>query len=303
MRNKFAEVLYKFSKSNNKIRVVAADISPAGKLATLSKKYPDRFINVGVAESSMISMCAGLAMRGLIPFAYTIASFSIFRPFEMVRIDVGYQNLPVVIVGMGAGTVYSTLGGTHITQEDVSVIRCLPNFQILNPCDPMELESCLKYLCSKNKSPCYLRIGKAGEKNFTENSYEKWEFNKPRIIIKGKDDMCLIATGPIIKFFFEILDKLFVGPTSIAYSNDPVSTSKAMIDFAKDNGNLKILGGAMSGKELNIDEIKKLAALPSMEVLKAKILGLLSASQRSLMSTLQANQSNLIRLVTNKNKS
>ena len=102
-------------------------------MAELSKKYPDRFINVGVAESSMISMCAGLAMRGLKPFAYTIASFSIFRPFEMVRIDVGYQNLPVVIVGMGAGTVYSTLGGTHLTQEDISVIRCLPNFKILKP--------------------------------------------------------------------------------------------------------------------------------------------------------------------------
>ncbi len=101
---------------------------------------------------------------------------------------------------------------------------------------------------------------------------------------------------------FEMLDKLFVGPTSVAYSDDPVSTSKAMIDFAKENENLKILGGAMSGKELNIDEIKKLASLPSMENLRAKIVGLLSASQRSLMSTLQANQSNLIRLVTNKNK-
>ena len=61
-----------------------------------------------------------MAMRGLKPFAYTIASFAIFRPFEMVRIDVGYQNLPVEIVGMGAGTVYSTLGGTHITQEDIA---------------------------------------------------------------------------------------------------------------------------------------------------------------------------------------
>ena len=101
---------------------------------------------------------------------------------------------------------------------------------------------------------------------------------------------------------FEMLDKLFVGPTSVAYSDDPVSTSKAMIDFAKENENLKILGGAMSGKELNIDEIKKLASLPSMENLRAKIVGLLSASQRSLMSTFQANQSNLIRLVTNKNK-
>jgi len=102
---------------------------------------------------------------------------------------------------------------------------------------------------------------------------------------------------------FEVLDKLFVGPTSVAYSNDPVSTSKAMIDFAKENESLKILGGVMSGKELNIDEIKKLASLPSMETLRAKIVGLLSASQRSLMSAFQSNQSNLIRLVTNKNKS
>ena len=134
------------------------------------------------------------------------------------------------------------------------------------------------------------------------------EISSLRQKIKSADSIFKVAKNTLTKRAlkdtnFEVLDKLFVGPTSIAYSNDPVSTSKAMIDFAKDNGNLKILGGAMSGKELNIDEIKKLAALPSMEVLKAKILGLLSASQRSLMSTLQANQSNLIRLVTNKNKS
>ena len=80
---------------------------------------------------------------------------------------------------------------------------------------------------------------------------------------------------------FEVLDKLFVGPTSVAYSDDPVSTSKVIIDFAKENENLKILGGVMSGKELNTDEIKKLASLPSMENLRAQIIGLLSASQRS----------------------
>ncbi len=207
MRNKLAEVLYKFSKVDKRITVVSADISPAGKMAELSKKYPKRFVNVGVAESGMISMCAGLAMRGYKPFAYTIASFSIFRPFEMVRVDIAYQNLPVVIVGMGAGTVYSTLGSTHVTIEDVSIIKCLPNFQILNPCDPLELEECLKYLCTKNKKPTYLRIGKSGEQNFTSNSFSKWSFNKPRKIINGRK-VCLIATGPIIKLFFQILKKL-----------------------------------------------------------------------------------------------
>ena len=207
MRNKFAEVLYNFSKKDKKIAVVSADISPAGKMAELSKKFPERFINVGVAESSMISMCAGLAMRGYKPFAYTIASFSVFRPFEMVRIDVAYQKLPVVIVGMGAGTVYSALGSTHVAIEDISIIRCLPNFQILNPCDPLELEECLKYLCKKNKNPTYLRIGKSGEQNFTFNAFSKWSFNKPRKIINGKK-VCLIATGPIIKLYFQILKKL-----------------------------------------------------------------------------------------------
>ena len=101
---------------------------------------------------------------------------------------------------------------------------------------------------------------------------------------------------------FEVLEN-FVGPTSVAYSNDPVSTSKAIVDFAKDNENLKVLGGAMDGKEISLNEIKQLASLPSMEALRAKILGLLSSMQRSIVSTLQANQSNLIRVINNKYKS
>ena len=134
------------------------------------------------------------------------------------------------------------------------------------------------------------------------------EISSLRQKIKSANSIFKVAKNTLAKRAlkntdFEILDKLFVGPTSIAYSDDPVSTSKAMIDFAKENENLKILGGAMSGKELNIDEIKQLASLPSMDALRAKIVGLLLASQRSLLSAFQANQSNLIRLVTNKNKS
>lgn len=244
MRNKFAEVFYNLIKKNKNIRLVAADISPSGKLAELSKKYPKKFINVGVAESSMISMCAGLAMRGLKPFAYTIASFSLFRPFEMVRIDVGYQNLPVVIVGMGAGTVYNNLGGTHLTQEDVSVVRCLPNFNVLNPCDPLELEECLKYLIKKNNSPCYLRIGKSGEKNFSHNSVDKWMFNQPRTIFKGKSDICLIATGPIIRLFFKIKKNLIrksITPTIISHHTLKPDNDKAIEKIFRKFGNIIIL--------------------------------------------------------------
>jgi len=206
MRNKFAEVLYNLSKKDKSIRIVAADISPAGKMAELIAKYPDRFINVGVAETSMISLCAGLAMSGLKPFAYTISTFALYRPFEMVRIDIGYQNLPVTIVAMAGGTTYSNLGITHISQEDVSIVRSIPNFQVLLPCDPGELERCLIYLCKRNKSPTYLRIGKTGERDFTKKA-ERWVFGKPRCLVKGKK-ICLIASGPIIRFYFDILEKL-----------------------------------------------------------------------------------------------
>ena len=96
---------------------------------------------------------------------------------------------------------------------------------------------------------------------------------------------------------FEILDKLFVGPTSLAYSDDAVSTSKVMVEFAKNNENLKILGGVMGQKELSVAEIKQLASLPSMDSLRAKIIGLLCAPQRNIVLALQGTQSNILRLI------
>ena len=99
---------------------------------------------------------------------------------------------------------------------------------------------------------------------------------------------------------FEMLDKLFVGPTSIAYSDDPVSTSKVLVDFAKDNENLKILGGAMGEKELTVDEIKTLASLPSLEVMRSMFLNLLVSTQTKIVCTLNATQSGIARLINTK---
>src|SRR5919198_1002018 len=138
MRNTFSEALYKAANANPDVYVVVADISPAGSMGKFRDQYPDRFINVGVAEQSMIGICAGLALRGCTTFAYTIATFSIYRPFEQVRDDLCYQNLPVTIVGIGGGVSYSTLGATHHAQEDVALMSALPNMSIVAPCDPLE---------------------------------------------------------------------------------------------------------------------------------------------------------------------
>ncbi len=99
---------------------------------------------------------------------------------------------------------------------------------------------------------------------------------------------------------FKVVERLFVGPTSVAYSNDPVSTSKVAVRFAKENDNFKILGGAMGDKELSIDDIKELASLPSMDEIRAQIVGLIVRIQSNIVSVLQANQSNLVRVIKNK---
>ncbi len=206
MRNKFAELIYKNGKKNNDIYLIAADISPAGSIKKFREEHPERFINVGVAEQVMIGISAGLAMRGKKPFAYTIAAFSLYRPFEMIRDDLCYQNLPVTIVGMGAGTIYSNLGGTHMTQEDISIAKSIPNMKIISPADSLELESSINYCLKNKRGPIYLRIGKSGEKNFTKESKQKWIFGKIRNIVNG-NKIAIITYGPIIKLAFEVKKK------------------------------------------------------------------------------------------------
>ena len=203
MRDHFTKYFFEAAKVNKKIRLIAADISPAGNFGVFAKKFPDRFINIGVAETSMISLCAGMAMSGLRPFAYTIATFALYRPFEMIRDDLCYQNLPVTIVGMGSGTIYSNLGVTHMSQEDISVARSIPNMQVISLCDNLEIKDCLNFLINKSKKPTYLRIGKSGEPLLTDKSKEKWKFGKIRKIKNGSE-ICLIGYGPILKMFIDV---------------------------------------------------------------------------------------------------
>src|SRR5207237_6160090 len=99
-------------------------------------EFPRRFINTGVSEQIMIGLVAGMAQRGLRPFAYTIATFTLYRPFEMVRDDLCYQNLPVTIVGIGGGVSYSTLGATHHAPEALAIASAIPTLSVTPPCHP-----------------------------------------------------------------------------------------------------------------------------------------------------------------------
>ena len=214
MRNTFSETLYAEATANPDVYIVVADISPAGSMAKFSSEYPERFINVGVAEQSMIGIAAGLALKGCQPFAYTIATFSLYRPFEMIRDDLCYQNLPVTVVGMGAGVIYSTLGGTHHTQEDIAIASALPNMQVLAPCDPLECVETTRWCARQKNGPVYLRIGKAGEPVLTANA-EPWQFGKLRYLRRGSD-VCILTYGVITAMASDIADKLVAQGRSVS---------------------------------------------------------------------------------------
>jgi transketolase len=215
MRNRFADTFYELGQADPRLAIVVADISPAGSIAKFRQDFPDRFINTGVAEQIMIGMVAGMAQRGLRPFAYTIATFTLYRPFEMVRDDLCYQNLPVTIVGIGGGVTYSTLGATHHAQEDVALASTLPNMSVIAPCDPGEVEAATRWCATQTRGPVYLRLGKAGEPDFTRDAAEPWEFGKVRLIRPGSD-VAILCYGPIMKQAFAVADRLAARGTRAA---------------------------------------------------------------------------------------
>src|SRR5678815_2984819 len=182
MRNTFANVFYEEAKKDPRLCVVVADISPAGSMEKLRKEYPQRFINTGVAEQIMIGMCAGMAMRGLKPFAYTIATFALFRPYEFVRDDLCYQCLPVTLVGVGGVVTYSTLGGTHHSMEDVAIACAMPGMNVIAPCDPEDGKAAALHCVSQQEGPICLRLGRAGEPVLGSATSAPFQFGKLRML-------------------------------------------------------------------------------------------------------------------------
>lgn len=216
MRNAFASSLYQEALRDPRIIIVTADISPVGDIHKFREQFPDRFINVGVAEMAMIDIAAGMALKGKRVFCYTIANFALYRPFEAVRL-LAYQGLPVTVVGMGAGVSYADHGGTHQTLEDVAIASAIPNMQVIAPCDPSETVAATQWCARESKGPVYLRLGKAGEPYLAPSV--PWEFGKPRPLRLGSQRRAILSYGPITKLACELSDRFSeAGEPAAVYS-------------------------------------------------------------------------------------
>ena len=161
MRKVFFELVDKYMEKNQKLVFLSADLG-FPHFETLKIRYQDRVINVGVAEQSMIGIATGMAKMGFIPICYSIANFSLFRPYEFIRNGPIFHNLPVKIVGMGAGIDYSYDGWTHNSLEDLNIALSLPNLEIFAPDNPDSMNNNFKeFILSSN--PSYLRLNRSFE--------------------------------------------------------------------------------------------------------------------------------------------
>lgn len=178
--------------------------------------FPDQIYNFGIGEQNMVAAAAGMAAVGKIPFVYTSGAFLAYRAFEFIRNDVCFQDLNVKIVGMGSGLAWSTLGPTHHTTEDVTVLRSLPNLVILSPATPKQVSECVE-LAYRHTGPVYIRIGMNKEKEFFGDGYHM-TLSQNDIIRRGKDAV-LYVTGSILEEAVTVAERLSDDGTELEIIN------------------------------------------------------------------------------------
>ena len=192
MRDAFGEAMAELGKTNPKILALTADLGPSVRLTAFKETFPDRYFNVGVAEADMISVAAGLALEGFIPFC---ASFAVFLPgrcFDQIRVSVCQNKANVKLVGSHSGLSNPGDGATAQSVEDVALMRALPEMTIISPADGLETKKAV-FAIAKTKGPVYLRISRAETEVVTKES-DTFEIGKASVLRAGKK-VTLIASG------------------------------------------------------------------------------------------------------------
>ncbi len=203
MRNAFIEEMISIA-NDERVIILLAD-NGIIVFDEFRKRHPDKLLNLGIAESNLIGMAAGISLCGKIPFVYSIIPFLIMRPFEFIRDDVCYQNTNVKLVGIGAGFAYSTLGPTHHGTEDISIMRCLPGMTIISPADPIETRKATRAAFIHN-GPVYLRIG-TGKNPVVTSINDNFSIGLGQILLEGSD-LAIISHGTILHELIKVCEIL-----------------------------------------------------------------------------------------------
>jgi len=203
IREQFGQTLSDLAKKNKKIVAISCDLRGACKLNTFAKKFPKRFIEVGIAEANGVGIASGLALNGFKPFLASFSSFITGKNIE-IRCSISYNNSPVVIIGTHGGMIGAD-GATQSGLQDISVMRSLPNFHVYQPCSNLETTQIIDHV-SKLDKPAYVRIARNVIPEFLPKNY-KFKFKKLTTIKNGKK-IAIISSGPMLYNCFKAIEKI-----------------------------------------------------------------------------------------------
>ena len=236
-REAYGKALVELGAENEKIVVFDADLSKSTKTAEFKKVYPERFMDMGIAEANMMAVAAGISTCDKIPFVSTFAIFATGRAFEQIRNSICYPNLNVKICATHAGLTVGEDGASHQSVEDISLMRSIPNMTVICPSDAVEAEAAVKAVASI-KGPCYVRLGRSKVSIVNDSRNYNFEIGKAIKMREGKD-AAIIATGIIVDAALEAYNTLAEEGIKVSVLNvhtiKPID-KEAIVDIARKTG-------------------------------------------------------------------
>jgi len=241
IRDGFGEALIELGEKNKNVVVLTADLAESTRVDGFAKRFPDRFFQVGVAEQGLVTIAAGMAEAGKIPFTTSYAVFSPGRTWEQIKVTAALNNVPVKIVGAHAGFGASMYGATHESLEDIALMRVMPNMVVVSPCDYEEAKKATLAVANNGK-PTYLRLARQESPAISTPlrqgfAGQEFEIGKANVLIENKNPQVLIvACGPILSEVIdasEELEKSGIGSVVLNLHTIKPIDEQALTHFAK----------------------------------------------------------------------
>jgi transketolase len=199
LRNGFGDGLIEAAERDKNVVGLCADLTESTRMEEFSKKFPERFIEIGISEQNLASVASGMARMGKVPFISSYAMFSPGRNWEQIRTTIAYNDVPVKIAGSHAGISVGPDGGTHQALEDIALMRVIPRMQVICPCDAHEARKAT-LLAAMNSHPTYIRLAREKTPVITTPD-TPFEIGKAQIFFESKGDTMdvgIIACGPLV---------------------------------------------------------------------------------------------------------
>jgi len=194
-RDAFAQTLESLGADDERVVVVVNDSVGSSKVGGFKKRFPDRLVNVGIAEQTMVGVAAGLANAGMVPFVAAASCFLTGRALEQIKADVAYADANVKLVGISSGMAYGALGATHHSIEDFAWTRAIANLTVVAPADPLETEQAVR-IAHATRGPFFLRLSRMGVPAVHAADY-RFEVGKAAVLRQGSD-VTLVANGVMV---------------------------------------------------------------------------------------------------------